>query len=48
MHIRSLRNEYSITLYHDNGWKHTELFFYEKRRGEFNFVYGNNLYWLDD
>jgi hypothetical protein len=41
-------NEYSITLYHDNGWKHTELFFYEKRRGEFNLVYGNDLYWLDD
>ncbi|MET0026688.1 MAG: hypothetical protein ABW101_03555 [Candidatus Thiodiazotropha sp.] len=41
-------NPYSITLEHDNGWTHTELFFYEKRRGEYNLVYGNDLYWLDD
>jgi hypothetical protein len=36
------------THWRNNGWRHTELFFYEKRRGEFNLVYGNDLDWLDD
>jgi hypothetical protein len=41
-------NEYSVTLKHDNGYTHTELLYYEKRKGENNLVYGNDLYWLDD
>jgi hypothetical protein len=41
-------NDYSITLTHDNGYRHTELFYFEKRKGENDIVYGNDLYWLDD
>jgi hypothetical protein len=41
-------NDYSITLVHDNGWRHTELFLLEKRKKNNNIVYRNDLYWLDD
>ncbi len=41
-------NNYTIVMEHDNGWKHTELFFIEKRKDKKNLVYGNALYWLDD
>ncbi|MES9970096.1 MAG: hypothetical protein ABW092_08685 [Candidatus Thiodiazotropha sp.] len=41
-------NDYTITMLHDNGYSHTELFLYEKRKNEKNIVYGNDLYWLDD
>ncbi len=40
--------DYTITMVHDNGYRHTELFLYEKRKNEKNIVYGNVLYWLDD
>jgi hypothetical protein len=40
--------DYTITMVHDNGYKHTELFLYEKRKHEKNIVYGRDVYWLDD
>jgi hypothetical protein len=41
-------NDYTITLMHDNGWKHTELFFFEDRGDAKSIVYGNDLYFFDD
>jgi hypothetical protein len=41
-------NDYTITMLHDNGWRHTELFLFEKRKNKKNIVYRDDLYWLDD
>jgi hypothetical protein len=41
-------NGYTMTLVHDNGWRHTELFLYEDRGDAKSIVYGKDLYFLDD
>jgi hypothetical protein len=41
-------NNYTITLKHDNGWNHTELFLYEDQDDENGVVYGNELYVIDN
>jgi hypothetical protein len=40
-------SNYTITMEHDNGRKHNELFLYEKRGKKKSIVYGNKLYYLD-
>jgi hypothetical protein len=40
--------DYTITMMHDNGYTHTELFLYEKQSEVTTFVYGKDLYWLED
>jgi hypothetical protein len=40
--------DYTITMKHDDGYTHTELFLYEKQAEVTTFVYGDGLYWLDD
>lgn len=39
--------DYTITMLHDNGYRHAELF-YEKRKKEKAIVCGDDLYRLDD
>jgi hypothetical protein len=41
-------HDYTITLVHDNGWRHTELFLLEGQKKNRNIVYRNDLYWLDE
>ncbi|MEJ2611970.1 MAG: hypothetical protein P8179_18340 [Candidatus Thiodiazotropha sp.] len=41
-------NDYTITMMHDNGWNHTELFIYEDTEDTPRFIYGNNMYYYDD
>jgi|GEM_PF-2868816 len=39
-------NEYTITLKHDNGYVHTELFFFDKANKS-SFIYKDDKYWLE-
>ncbi len=38
---------YTIVLKHDNGYKHTKLFFFDNPDKR-SFIYGNDQYWIDD
>lgn len=38
-------NGYTITLKHDNGYQHTELFFFDKT-SKTSFIYGDRKYWI--
>jgi hypothetical protein len=40
-------NNYTISMEHDNGLKHNELFLYEKLGDRKSIVYGNRIYYLD-
>lgn len=37
----------TITLKHDNGYKHTELFFFDKTNKK-SFILEDDRYWIDD
>lgn len=41
-------SDYSITLIHDNGWKHNELFLYEDTKDTFSIIYVNDVYYHQD
>jgi hypothetical protein len=41
-------DKYAITLIHDNGRKHKELFYFEEKDGKRNIVYGSDVYWLEN
>ncbi|MEJ2609119.1 MAG: hypothetical protein P8179_03315 [Candidatus Thiodiazotropha sp.] len=41
-------SDYAITMVHNNGWKHTELFIYEDTKDTHSFVYGNDMYYYNN
>jgi hypothetical protein len=41
-------DKYAITLIHDSGKKHKELFYFEEKDGMRNIVYGSDVYWLEN
>jgi hypothetical protein len=41
-------HDYTITMVHDNGWRHTEFFLMKEQKKNSDFVYKNNLYWLEE
>ncbi|MEJ2608816.1 MAG: hypothetical protein P8179_01740 [Candidatus Thiodiazotropha sp.] len=41
-------HDYTITLVHDNGLRHTELFFMLEEKKESDFIYINDDYWLEE
>jgi hypothetical protein len=41
-------HDYTITLLHDNGWRHTELLLMLEEKKNSDFIYINDDYWLEE